>query len=281
MSEPRNWFVTGAGRGLGAALAQEIINSGDRLFALVRSQKDSEAIKALGPDAHAFIGDVTDEALIADIVRTIEQNHQGLHIVVNNAGYGLVGAVEEVSLAELRALFEVNFFAAFNVIQAALPGMRARRAGHIINITSVSGLAPWAGTGAYTSSKYALEGLGQTLHEELLELNIHVTNVAPGGLRTSFGGASLRAAERTIDDYDGAAHLPKKVYAETSGKEPSDPRLAAQMICRIAALDAPPRHLLLGADALKYYREADARVKDDIQAYEDLTLGVAYRGSAG
>ncbi|MEM6912830.1 MAG: oxidoreductase [Pseudomonadota bacterium] len=276
IAERKTWLVTGAGRGLGAALAREVIAQEDRLYAVVRSRQDAAWIKTLGDDAHALIADVTDEAAITGGVRQIEEQHGAIDVVVNNAGYGLVGAIEEVSLSQLRALFDVNFYAAVNVIQAVLPRMRQRRAGHIINITSVSGLAPWAGTGAYTASKFALEGLGQTLHEELSELSIHVTNVAPGGLRTAFGGPSLQTADKVIEDYAGAAHLPKKVYQETAGQEPNDPALAAQAICQIAALQDPPRHLLLGADALGYYDDAQARIKDDIDRYKELTLSVLH-----
>lgn len=272
---PRNWLVTGASSGLGACLVQEIIARGDDVFGVVRTAKDAERLRFLGEHARAITADITNFAQVNQAIDTIETTYGAIDVIVNNAGYGLMGAVEEISLDELRAQLEVNFFAPVNIIQAVLPGMRKRRAGHVINITSVSGLAPWGGTAAYTASKFALEGLGQVLHEELAELGIHVTNVAPGGLRTDFGGRSLRTAAKTIADYAGAGHLPQRVYHDTSGTEPNDPWLAAKAIYAITLEPSPPRHFLLGEDALHYYQQAQAHINRDIMHYEKQSRGIS------
>ena len=276
----RNWVVTGTSSGLGASLAAEIVRRGDTLFGLVRNTADAEKIEALGRKgpgtAHAVIGDVTDETHMAQKIGALEENGYAIDVAVNNAGYGLLGTTEEVSDAEIRALFDVNVFGALNVIRAVLPGMRARRGGHIINITSVSGHAAWAGTSAYTASKFALEGLGQTLHQETAELGINVTNVAPGALRTRFGLGSLKTAERSIDDYDGAGHMPRQRYSETAGKEDGDPDRAANAIYEITREANPPMHLLLGADAVKYLEAEQSRLNREVSQFMDLTLSIAF-----
>ncbi|MEM8934828.1 MAG: SDR family NAD(P)-dependent oxidoreductase [Pseudomonadota bacterium] len=276
----RRWFITGAGKGLGAALSEEVVRRGDDLIGLVRTPEDAANIEALnslnGGAATAHMGDVTDSAGMRQAIDALERSGSQVDILVNNAGYGLLGAAEEVSETELRALFDVNVFGAFNAMHAVLPHMRARREGHIINITSVSGLAPWAGTTAYTASKYALEGIGQTLQGEVAELGIHVTNVAPGALRTKFGTSSLRTAERTIEDYSGAAHEPRRGYAATGGKEAGDPGRAATAIFNVTREPVPPLHLLLGADALKYYELEQARINGEIDQYRDVSLSIAF-----
>ena len=290
MSEPisnkptRTWFVTGAGKGLGAALVRQIISRGDHVVALVRSQSDAQTINALDKDAAgtalAVIGDVTDEKRVFDIVEELEANGQQIDIAVNNAGYGLLGATEEISSDELRAVFDVNVFGAFHVIKAVIPHMRKRRAGHIINVTSISGFAPWAGTSAYTASKYAIEGLGQTLHEEVKELGVNVTNIAPGALRTAFGTSSLRESEQLIEDYAATAHAPRESYRESGGKENGDPVKAADAIIDITRLANPPLHLFLGEDALKYLSFGHERIHREAEEYRDVTLSIAYSDTA-
>ncbi|MEM1102906.1 MAG: SDR family NAD(P)-dependent oxidoreductase [Pseudomonadota bacterium] len=272
---PRTWFVTGAGGGLGFHIICEAAARGEKVYGLVRSEKHAEKLAAQPGDIRPLLGDVTRADQITAHVSSIEAETAGVDVAVNNAGYGLIGAIEEVSTEELRAQLEVNLFGAFHVLKAVLPGMRARRAGRILNVTSVSGHAAWGGTGAYTTSKFALEGLGQTLQAEVAELGIKVTNVAPGGLRTAFGAASLRKAAQTIDDYDGAGHAPSRVYAATSGQEPSDPALAARAIFEISRSREPPMHLLLGADALKYLDAAQDQLAQDLETHKALTLGVA------
>ncbi|MDR3507567.1 MAG: oxidoreductase [Caulobacteraceae bacterium] len=273
-----HWFITGVSAGLGAALARAALDRGDKVAGAVRKAADLAAFEALAPGrALGFQLDITDEAAVHDAVAKAEAAMGGgIDILVNNAGYGIVGAVEETSLAETRAQFEVNVFGALAAMQAVLPFMRARRAGHIINVTSVSGLASWAGTGVYCASKFALEGLSETLAQEVAELGIKVTNVEPGGMRTDYAGRSLVLADKLIPDYDGLARQAKIILGDHAGHEPGDPAKVAAAILKIAALDAPPLHLLLGADAMFYATRKLGQLQAEIGQWAPLTLSTAF-----
>jgi NAD(P)-dependent dehydrogenase (short-subunit alcohol dehydrogenase family) len=273
-----NWFITGVSTGLGRALAQAAMAKGDRVVGTVRTQADVDGFEALHPGlAHGLLMDVTDEASVAAAVETAEELTGGLDVVVNNAGRGLTGAIEETGLDQARALFEVNVIGPMAVMRATLPNLRARKAGHIINITSVSGLAAWAGTGLYGATKFALECIGRTLAQEVKPLGIRMTNVAPGGLRTEFAGAALAEAEGHIADYAETAHQARPILLGHRGQEPSDPVLAAQAILAVVAADDPPLLLLLGADALKYAEYEFAALASDIAQWKPLTLSTAYQ----
>jgi len=269
----KTWLITGVSGGLGREIALAAIARGDTVFGTVRKAKDADAFELLG--GHALVLDVTDEAAVRKGVAEVEAVGK-IDVLVNNAGYGLVGAVEEASLDELRAQFETNLVGPLAMLKAVLPAMRARRTGRIINVTSVSGLAVWAGTGVYCASKWALEGLTQTLAAEVAELGIKVTNVAPGGLRTNFAGGSKTIVASKIADYDGLARDAERIMADHAGHEPGDPAKAAQAILRIADEEAPPLHLLLGEDALKYAGYAAAGLQADIDAWKDLTLSIGF-----
>ena len=273
----KRWMITGVGGGLGAALASAALGRGDAVAGTAREAAALVAFEAVAPGrSHGFRLDLRDEEEIATVARAAEAALAGIDVLVNNAGYGLVGAVEEASAAEIRAQFEVNLFSQMAMMRAVLPFMRARRAGHIVNVTSVSGLATWAGTGVYCASKFALEAIGQTLAREVAELGIAVTNVAPGGMRTDYAGRSLVAARSRIADYDGTARQAKIILAEHVGKESGDPARVARAI--LAAVDAerPPMHLLLGADALHYAEGQIAALQADIEAWRAVTLSTDF-----
>jgi NAD(P)-dependent dehydrogenase (short-subunit alcohol dehydrogenase family) len=276
---PRAWFITGVSSGLGRSLAKAVLASGDLVAGTVRKEADRAAFEALAPDrAIGLILDVTDEAAIHAAVGAAEARMGRIDILVGNAGYGLVGAIEETSLAEMRAQFEVNVFGALAVIQAVLPGMRARRAGRILTVTSVSGLAAWGGTGVYCASKFALEGATQALAQEVAEFGIKVTNIAPGGLRTDYAGRSLVLTERTIPDYDGAARFARRSLTEHAGQESGDPDKAASAILQLAGLENPPLHLLLGADAVHYSTRAAGQFQTDLGDWIGLTMSIGVDG---
>lgn len=270
----KTWMITGVSGGLGRQIAEAALARGDVVVGSVREPKAAAAFEALG--GRAVIMDVTDEAAVKAAVAKAERVTGTIDVLVNNAGYGLVGAVEEASLDEVRRQFETNVFGPLAVLKAALPAMRARRAGRIINITSVSGLAVWAGTGVYCASKWALEGLTQTLAQEVAELGIKVVNVAPGGLRTDFAQGSKTIVAGKLSDYDGLARDAEKIMAEHAGHEPGDPIKAAQAILAIADAPNPPMHLLLGADALKYADYAARALTADIDAWKDLSLSIGF-----
>lgn len=272
----RTWFITGVSAGLGRALALAVLETGDIVAGTVRKGADRDAFASLGPNAHSFVADVTDEAAVAAAVSGAEALSGGIDILVNNAGYGLTGAVEETSLDEARAQFEANVFGPLAVLRAALPGLRARRSGHVINITSVSGLAAWSGTGVYCASKFALEGLGEALAQEVAHLGIKVTNVAPGGMRTDYAGRSLTRAAQLIADYADSAHMAPRLLAEHAGQESGDPARAAQAILKIAGAEDAPMRLLLGADALHYAMRKMGQMTTEIGDWAALSTSISF-----
>jgi NAD(P)-dependent dehydrogenase (short-subunit alcohol dehydrogenase family) len=275
-SSPRVWFITGVSSGLGLSLAKAALAAGDHVAGTTRGEADRAAFKALDPQrALGLIMDVRDEGAVKAAVAAAEARFGRIDVLVNNAGYGLIGTLEETSLAETRAQFEVNVFGAIAVIQAALPGMRARRSGTVLTITSVSGLAAWGGTAAYTASKFAIEGATQCLAQEVAGLGIKVINIAPGGLRTDYGGRSLVLSERTIDDYQGAGHLPRRMLVEGSGHENGDPDKAAAAILKVLEAETLPMHLLLGGDAVHYATQAAGRLQHDLGEWIGLTTSIA------
>jgi len=271
-----NWLITGVSGGLGRALAEAALARGDKVAGTVRKPADLAAFEALPGRPHGFLADMLDEASIRAAVDGAEAKLGGIDVLVGNAGYGLIGAVEESSLAEIRAQFEVNVFGPIAAIQAVLPYFRARRAGHIITITSVSGVAAWAGTGVYCGSKHALEGVTQTLAQEVAELGIKVTNVEPGGMRTDYAGRSLIVSERKIADYDGAARNAERILGDHAGHEPGDPAKVADAILAIAGADEPPLQLLLGADAMLYATRQLAAFQTEIGRWAQLTLSTGF-----
>ncbi len=272
-----NWLITGVSGGLGRALAEAALARGDQVAGTVRKPTDLAAFEALSPArAHAFLADMADEASIRAAVEGAEAKLGGIDVLVGNAGYGLIGAVEESSLAEIRAQFEVNVFGPIAAIQAVLPYFRRRRAGHIITITSVSGVAAWAGTGIYCGSKHALEGVAQTLAQEVAELGIKVTNIEPGGMRTEYAGRSLIVSERKIADYDGAARNAERILGDHAGHEPGDPAKVATAILAIAGAAEPPLQLLLGADAMLYATQHLAAFQTEIGRWAKLTLSTGF-----
>jgi len=272
------WLITGVGSGLGAALARAVLAKGGIVAGTARRPRDLDAFEALAPDrAIGFQLDLRDEAAVPAVVEAAEAATGGIGVLVNNAGFGLVGAVEEASLAEARAQFEVNVFGPLAAIQAVLPYMRARRAGHIVNVTSVSGVATWAGTGVYCASKFALEAIGLTLADEVAPFGISVTNVEPGGMRTDYAGRSLVVAQARIEDYDaGPARQARDILADHAGHESGDPDKVAEAILAVVASDSPPRRLLLGADAVHYATRQWAAAQAELGEWAKLALSTGF-----
>ncbi|MDE2487525.1 MAG: SDR family NAD(P)-dependent oxidoreductase [Alphaproteobacteria bacterium] len=271
------WLITGAGSGLGLALTKVVLAAGGQVAGLVRRPESAAEVEALAPGrARSFIADMRDAAAVRAAVEAAETALGGLDVLVNNAGYGLIGAVEEASLEEMREQFEVNVFAPVIAIQAILPHFRRRRSGHIVNVTSVSGLAAWAGTGVYCGSKHALEGIGRTLAQELAPLGIKVTNVEPGGMRTDYAGRSMRVTERRIDDYEATAHASERILAQHAGSEAGDPLRIAAAILQIVDAPDPPVQLLLGADAVRYATQSMAAFQEEFGRWAALSLSTGF-----
>jgi NAD(P)-dependent dehydrogenase (short-subunit alcohol dehydrogenase family) len=247
-----NWFITGVSSGFGRALAEAVLARGDTVIGTVRQEVSRGPFEALGAGkAHAVVVDVTDEARVHRVIDEVVAKHGGIDLLVNNAGYGVEGAVEEVSLDQVRKQFETNVFGAVAVIQAALPHMRKARSGHIINITSMGGLAAFPGVGIYNGSKYALEGISEALAKEVKPLGIKVTIVEPGSFRTDWAGRSMVHVENSIADYEQTAGAFRQSLAQRNGRQGGDPKKAAEAIILVTEANEPPLHLLLGPDALR------------------------------
>jgi NAD(P)-dependent dehydrogenase (short-subunit alcohol dehydrogenase family) len=271
------WLITGVSSGLGRALAKAALERGDAVAGTVRTQAALAEFEALAPGrARGFLADMAAEAQVVAAVAGAIRALDGLDVLVNNAGYGLVGAIEEASLAEVRAQFEVNVFAPVAAMRAALPHMRERGSGHIINVTSVSGLAAWAGTGIYCGSKHALEGIGRTLAQEVGPLGIKVTNVEPGGMRTDYAGRSLRVTQQRIAAYAATAHDAERILGGHAGHEGGDPAKCAAAILRIAGAADAPLQLLLGADAVHYATAEIAGFQEEFGRWAALSLSVGF-----
>lgn len=272
MISRKTLFITGVSSGFGNALAQEALAAGHRVIGTVRSESALQAFQALSPDSvHGVILDVTDFDRIDSVIAEVEASHGPVDVLVNNAGYGHEGILEESPLDEMRHQFDVNVFGAVAVIKAFLPYFRKRRAGHILNITSMGGTITMPGIAYYCASKFALEGISDTLSKELRPFNIFVTAVAPGSFRTDWAGRSMQRTPRSIADYDASFDPVRKAREEKSGKQLGDPRKAAQAMLQVIASPTPPAHVLLGSDALSLVRDKLASAASEIDQWEAVT----------
>jgi NAD(P)-dependent dehydrogenase (short-subunit alcohol dehydrogenase family) len=272
MISRKTLFITGVSSGFGSALAQEALAAGHRVIGTVRSESALQAFEALSPDSvHGVILDVSDFDRIDSVIAEVEATHGPVDVLVNNAGYGHEGILEESPLDEMRHQFDVNVFGAVAVTKAFLPYFRKRRAGHILNITSMGGTITMPGIAYYCASKFALEGISDTLSKELRPFNIFVTAVAPGSFRTDWAGRSMQRTPRSIADYDASFDPVRKAREEKSGKQLGDPRKAAQAMLQVIASPTPPAHLLLGSDALSLVRDKLASAASEIDQWEALT----------
>jgi NAD(P)-dependent dehydrogenase (short-subunit alcohol dehydrogenase family) len=268
----KTFLITGVSSGFGRALAEAAMNDGHVIAGTVRNDADKQKFEALGRGAHALILDVTDTEAIAPAVADIENRIGAIDVLVNNAGYGHEGILEESSIADLRRQFEVNVFGAVAMIQAVLPFMRKRRFGHILNITSMGGIITLPGLSYYHGSKFALEGISESLGKEVEHLGIKVTAVEPGGFRTDWAGRSMARAGRSIGDYDAIIEPVRKRRMELNGWQIGDPAKAAQAMLKVALSDNPPAHLLLGSDAVRLVDEKIKSLLADFDAWRSVSL---------
>lgn len=276
-SNSRVWFITGSSSGFGYLLAKEVLRRGERVIATARNVETLKNLVAEFPKtARALALDVTKPAQIEATTREAIAAFGHVDVVVNNAGYGVNGAIEEVTEDEFEPMFQTNIYGLIRTTRAFLPHLRERRSGHILNLSSIAGLVGGAGWGFYNTSKFAVEGFSEALAEELKPLGVHVTIVEPGPFRTEFLGRSPKAATRVIPEYAETAGK-ARVYLETqSGKQQGDPQKAVEAM--IAAVDAPeqPLHLVLGAMALKRFRAKLERVEKELGTWESVTLGADF-----
>ena len=273
----RHWLITGVSSGFGLELARAALERGDTVVGTLRQREQAESFEKLAPGrSHAVLLDVTRSADIEPAVQQAIERAGHIDVLVNNAGYGLFGAVEEISDAEARQVMETNFFGPLAITRALLPHLRERRAGHIFNISSVAGVIGFPGCGLYAASKFALEGVTEALAGELAAFNIRVTIVEPGGFRTNFSGGSLRQAGSVLPGYaDTPAAKARASIARYQGHEPGDPAKAAQAI--LIALQSPqaPLRLVLGADAVKMVRGKHEGVLKLLAEWEPVSANTA------
>ncbi|GAA2814483.1 oxidoreductase [Saccharopolyspora taberi] len=260
------WLITGASRGLGLEIARAALERGDQVAATAR---DPHSIPL--PDGENLTKvalDVTDPAQVERAVAAVGR----VDVLVNNAGYGIFGAVEEVSDAEVRAVFDTNVFGLLAVTRAVLPGMRERRSGRVINIGSIGGFITQAGSGIYAATKFALEGITEAMRGDLEPLGVAVTIVEPGAFRTDFlDPSSLRHAELVIDDYAGTAGERRRMSKEANGFQAGDPAKAAAAIVDLAHTPHPPTRLQLGQDAVARVRAKLDHVARELDVWEHVS----------
>jgi len=271
------FLVTGVSTGFGRAIAVAAAEAGHTVVGTVRNERDAEAFHNLvsGRTLARHL-DITDIGAIAPLVRDVERNLGAIDVLVNNAGFGHEGIFEESSLEALRHQFEVNVFGPIALTQAVLPYMRQRRQGHIINITSVGGLITLPGLSFYHGSKFALEGLTESLASEVKGLGIKVTAVEPGGFRTDWAGRSMVRAQRSLADYDEVFEPMRQQRLANSGHQPGDPMKLGRVVVQLTDLPNPPGHLLLGNDAYRRVIEKLDSMKSEIEANKALSLSTDF-----
>jgi NAD(P)-dependent dehydrogenase (short-subunit alcohol dehydrogenase family) len=277
-TQMKTWLITGVSSGMGRAYAQAALAAGHTVIGTVRNEGDRLDFEQIAPGrAHAVVLDVSDFAAIAPAVARLQQTVGPIDVLVNNAGYGHEGTLEESPLDDLLRQFDVNVFGAVAMIKAVLPQMRERRAGHIINITSMAGLAALPGIAYYCGSKYALEGISESLAQEVAPFGIQVTALAPGSFRTEWAGRSMVRANRQIADYDAVFDPIREARKAKSGHQAGDPEKAAQVLLDLVDAEKAPLHLVLGSDALRLVRKRNDAFRAELDRWEPVSQTTAYR----
>lgn len=272
MTEPKIFLITGVSSGLGKSFAEAALAAGHVVIGTVRSAAAADAFSAQAPEcARPIIIDLARFNEISDAVAKAEREVGPIDVLVNNAGYGHEGIMEESSLEELKRQFDVNVFGAVAMMKAVLPGMRRRRSGHIINVTSMGGFITMPGITYYCGSKFALEGISEALGKEMKSLGVHVTAIAPGQFRTDWAGRSMIRTDRSISDYDAVMDPIRSARQAKSGKQPGDPSKAAAALLKLVEAENPPSRLFLGGDALALVEEKIGLMKAEIAEWEAVS----------
>lgn len=276
----RVWLITGSSRGLGRALAEAVLAAGDNLAATARDPAQlADLSERYSGQVLTLALDVTDEAAAAAAVEATVKRFGRLDVLVNNAGYGNVGSIEDTSLADFRAQIETNLFGTIIMTKAAIALMRGQGAGHIIQFSSVGGRIGPAGRGPYAAAKFAVEGFSEVLSKEVAPFGIKVTVIEPGGFRTDFAGASTVLADGR-PDYTETVGAMARYQREYNGRQPGDPAKAAAVVLHIAGLDEPPFRLLLGSDAVRNVEKADAARIEADRAWRTVSVSTDFETDA-
>ncbi len=271
------WLVTGCSTGIGREIADCALGAGHQVVVTARRPDDvADLAEKYGDLALVRPLDVTDRDQIDAVVAAAHERFGGGDVLVNNAGYGYLSAVEEGDDTEVRRLFDTNYFGAVDMIKAVLPGMRAQRSGHVVNISSMTGLVANPPNAYYSSTKFALEALTEALAKEVAPLGIKVTAIEPGGFRTDWATRSMHEAAAPIDDYADDVGVRKDLIKQFAEHLPGDPRKIGEAVLLVTGLDEPPLRLLLGADVLNAVRQKIADLTASIDAWEKVTLDVGF-----
>ena len=271
------WLITGCSTGIGREIARAALEAGHSVVVTARRVESvADFTDEYGDLAVTVALDVTDKEQIATAVRTATDAFGGIDVLVNNAGNGYLAAIEEGEDDQVRKLFDVNYFGVVDMIKAVLPGMRARGAGHIVNISSMTGLVANPPNGYYSSTKFALEALTEALAQEVKPFGIKVTAIEPGAFRTDWAARSMWESATPIGDYDDTVGSRKTMIKEFANHLPGDPRKAADAVLMVTGLDDPPLRLLLGRDVLKAVRDKLAAFSASIDEWAPVTKDVEF-----
>ncbi|XGV96169.1 MAG: oxidoreductase [Leptolyngbya sp. BL-A-14] len=274
------WFITGSSTGFGRSLTEAVLKHGDRVVATARKPEQLNSLIDQYPTAAKAVRlDVTNPQEVRDAIKAAIDAFGRIDVVVNNAGFGSVGAIEELSDEVIRRQFETNVFGALDVTRAVLPTLRQQRSGHILNISSVGGLVSYGAFGIYCATKFALEGISEALAKEVAHLGIKVTIVEPGAFRTEFGGQALSFADTPIADYTESIGGTLQWIKDIDGKQPGDPDKAAAAMIQVVESDNPPLRLALGADAVDTIAAKLESVKAELDAWKQVSLDTAFEGA--
>lgn len=276
MKMSKIWLITGASQGLGLAMVKYLLAQGQKVVATTRDRDKFDKVLLGDNNLEVLTLDLHSEHEVHAAVAGIITTHGTIDVLINNAGHGLVGAIEELSESEISKVLAINVEASLRMIRNVLPVMRHSGKGHIISLSSTAGLSSAAGWGIYNASKYAVEGFSEALHYELLDLGIKVTIVEPGSFRTGFLDQSLAVSANVISDYDRTVRVFKKALSERNGNQPGDPDKAAAVICELTELEEPPLRLLLGSDALERAQRKIALLQTDFNRMEAITLSTDF-----
>jgi NAD(P)-dependent dehydrogenase (short-subunit alcohol dehydrogenase family) len=273
------WFITGTSSGFGKLLAEYLVTLGANLVATARDVSKLKELEESAPElVQRLTLDVTSESSVKGAVDDAIARWGHVDVLVNNAGYGLTGAIEEVTEDEFKPMFETNVLGLVRVTKALLPQFRERRRGAIVMLSSIGGLLGLPGWGYYNATKFAVEGLGEALGAEMEPLGVNVTIVEPGPFRTEFLGSSGKKAATVIADYAGTAGKTRAYFESQSGKQAGDPQKAVEAIVAAVSSAKPPRHLLLGRLALERYQDKVKKFQADIDAWEETITGADFDG---
>lgn len=267
------WLITGVSSGFGRRLAEAVLARGDQVVGTVRNASQIAPFEEMSPRgyAHGLQLDVTDAAAVPHVIQQALARAGRIDVLVNNAGYGLFGALEEVSDTEAKQLFETNFFGTVNAIRAVLPHFRQRGSGHIVNLSSLAGLIGIAGCSFYCASKHAVEGLSESLARELQPFGVRVTLVEPGGFRTNFAGRSMQWSEAVLPAYAETVGVLRAQMTHYHGTQSGDPAKAAAAIIQAVCADEPPLRLPLGPDAVSVLRKKLVSLQDNLDAWAEVS----------